>query len=70
MTILPKQKAAGTAPKKSVNRDGNHSRDITHERQVFDITFPFRLIGFARVHVDDVITYASENYFFSSKILS
>lgn len=33
MTILPKQKAAGTAPKKSVNRDGNHSRDITHERQ-------------------------------------
>jgi len=33
MTILPKQKAAGTAPKKSVNRDGNHSRDIGHERQ-------------------------------------
>ena len=34
MTILPKQKAAGPAPKKSVvNRDGNHSRDVAHYRQ-------------------------------------
>lgn len=70
MTILPKQKAAGTAPKKSVNRDGNHSRDITHERQVFALPFTFRLIGFTRIHVDDVITYACEIYSFCSKILS
>ena len=54
MTILPKQKAAGTAPKKSVNRDGNHSRDIGHERQVLDSTFTFITNPFGRFHFDDV----------------